>query len=289
MPPKALPKTWIWRVDQPKACCAGSFLYLARADRGNCLQIIFRTQLDCRLMADLKSKSPETNPIAIIGGTGDLGPGLALRLAAAGLSIVIGSRDPERAVAAADEVREAVEKHTGSEPDVKGLENSEAAKNCSMIILTVPYKGQYETLKGLAESLEAGDILVDTTSPLETAIGGSPLRTLEMPGGSVAELSQKTVPEGVRVVSAMHTVGASGLKDLATQLGEDVFICGDDVDARNDFAEVISSIDGLRPIDCGKLEMARITERMTSLMIGINKRYKVKHSGLRVTGLPENP
>ena len=239
-------------------------------------------------MAEPNSNSLKSKPIAIVGGTGDLGPGLAIRLAAAGFSIVIGSRDPERAVATAGEARDAVEKHTGSAPDVKGLENTEAAKNCSMVIMTVPYKGQYETLKSLAESLEVGNILVDTTSPLATAIGGSPLRTLEMPGGSVAELPQKTVPEGVHVVSAMHTVGANGLKDLEIELGEDVFVCGDDSGARNDFVEVISCIDGLRPIDCGKLEMARVTERMTSLMIGINKRYKVKHAGLRVTGLPED-
>ncbi len=239
-------------------------------------------------MTDLDSKSGKSNPIAIIGGTGDLGPGLAVRLAAADFSLIIGSRNTERAAIAAEKAHDDVEKHTGAAPDIKGLENSEAAKSCSMVVMTVPYKGQHETLKGLAESLEAGDILVDTTSPLETAIGGSPLRTLDVPEGSVAELSQKTVPEGVHVVSAMHTVSASGLKDLATQLSEDVFICGDDVDAKSAFADVISCIDGLRPIDCGKLEMARITERMTSLLIGINKGYKVKHSGLQVTGLPED-
>ncbi len=239
-------------------------------------------------MTDSNLTSHSPGPVAIIGGTGDLGPGLAVRLAAADFSVIIGSRDPKRASTSAEKARDAVEQHTGSAPDIRGLENTEAAEICSLVIMTVPYKGQHETLKELAGSLKAGDVLVDTTSPLETAIGGSPLRTIDVPGGSVAEVSQEAVPEGVSVVSAMQTVGASGLKDLSTQIDEDVLICGDDANAKKTFAETISSIDGLRPVDCGKLEMARVTERMTSLLIGINMRYKSGHSGVRITGLPQN-
>lgn len=238
-------------------------------------------------MTEQNTKSVNIGPIAIIGGTGDLGPGLAIRLAAAGQSIVIGSRDPERASAAADKARNAVESHMGSTPIIESASNANAAKSCQIIVMTVPFKGQYETLKGLKSSLDEGDVLVDTTSPLETAIGGSPLHTLEVSAGSVAEMSQRLVPEGVNVVSAMQTVSASRLKDLASRLDEDVLICGDDAGANKTFSGAISMIEGLRPVDCGKLEMARVTERMTSMLIGINMRYKAGHAGIRVTGLPE--
>ena len=219
-------------------------------------------------------------PIPIIGGTGALGYGLAVRLARAGQAIVIGSRKPERAEEAAGRLREAV---PGAE--IEGLENGEAAKRGPIVFLTVPFRAQSETLTNLKEALAEGQLLVDCTVPLAAAISGKATRTVGVWQGSAAQQAQEMAPDGVTVISALHTVSASALAGDET-LDEDVLICGNRKTDKARVAAVIELIDGLRTVNAGPLEQARIVEPLTALLIGINSRYKT-HAGIKITGLPD--
>jgi NADPH-dependent F420 reductase len=220
-------------------------------------------------------------PIPIIGGTGALGYGLAVRLLRAGQSIVIGSRKAERAAEAADKLREAVD---GA--DVEGLVNDEAAQRGPIVFLTVPFRAHSETLTNLTGSLREGQLLVDCTVPLAAAISGQATRTIGVWQGSAAQQAKEMAPDGVVVVSALHTVSAPSLAGDG-RLDEDVLICGDRRADKKRVAELIALVDGLRPVDAGPLEQARIVETLTALLIGINSRYKT-HAGIRVTGLPDS-
>jgi NADPH-dependent F420 reductase len=220
------------------------------------------------------------DPIPIIGGTGALGYGLAVRLARAGQTIVIGSRKPERAEEAAGRLREAVQ---GAE--VEGLENADAAKRGPVVFLAVPFRAHSETLTNLKEALSDGQLLVDCTVPLAAAISGKATRTIGVWQGSAAQQAQEMAPEGVTVISALHTVSASALAGDEA-LDEDVLICGDRKADKKRVAGLIELIDGLRAVNAGPLEQARIVEPLTALLIGINSRYKA-HAGIRITGLPE--
>jgi NADPH-dependent F420 reductase len=219
-------------------------------------------------------------PIPIIGGTGALGYGLAVRLARAGQTIVIGSRKPERAEEAAARIREAVE---GAE--VEGLDNAEAAKRGPVVFLTVPFRAQSETLTNLKEALAEGQLLVDCTVPLAAAISGKATRTIGVWQGSAAQQAQEMAPEGVTVISALHTVSAPTLAG-DEPLDEDVLICGDRKADKRRVAALIELVDGLRAVNAGPLEQARIVEPLTALLIGINSRYKT-HAGIKITGLPD--
>ena len=219
-------------------------------------------------------------PIPIIGGTGALGYGLAVRLARAGQKIVIGSRKPERAEEAAGRLREAVQ---GVE--VEGLENADAAKRGPVVFLAVPFRAHSETLTNLKEALSEGQLLVDCTVPLAAAISGKATRTIGVWQGSAAQQAQEMAPEGVTVISALHTVSAPALAGDEA-LDEDVLICGDRKADKKRVAGLIELIDGLRAVNAGPLEQARIVEPLTALLIGINSRYKT-HAGIRITGLPE--
>ncbi len=221
------------------------------------------------------------DPVSIIGGSGALGFGLAVRLAAAGVEITIGSRDRLRAGQAADRARAAV-------PDGKftARSNDEAAAAAAIVILTVPFRNQSETLTNLKTVLRPGQILVDATVPLAAAVSGRATRMLGVWQGSAAQQAQEMVPDGVRVVSALHTVSAPALADLGRPLAEDVLICGDHREDKRTVGELIDRIDGLRSVDCGRLEMARVTESLTALLISVNVRHKT-HAGIRLTGLPD--
>jgi 8-hydroxy-5-deazaflavin:NADPH oxidoreductase len=219
-------------------------------------------------------------PIPIIGGTGALGYGLAVRLARAGQSIVIGSRKPERAGEAAAKLRDAV---PGAE--IEGLPNDEAAKRGPIVFLTVPFRAQSETLTNLKEALAEGQLLVDCTVPLAAAISGKATRTVGVWQGSAAQQAQEMAPDGVTVLSALHTVSAPVLAGDGP-LDEDVLICGDRKADKSRVAAVIELIDGLRAVNAGPLEQARIVETLTAMLIGINGRYKT-HAGIRITGLPD--
>jgi 8-hydroxy-5-deazaflavin:NADPH oxidoreductase len=219
--------------------------------------------------------------VTVIGGSGALGQGLALRLAAAGVPVVIGSRDESRAQEAAARVKEQV-----AEADVRGLANGPAAEASEIVFLTVPFRNQSETLTNLKNHLREGQLLVDATVPLAAAVSGKATRTLGVWQGSAAQQAQEMVPPGVRVVAALHTVNAPGLKDLSATLDEDVLICGDKKADKRRVAQLIDLIPGLRAVNGGPLEAARTAEMLTALLIGVNARYKT-HAGIRLTGLPD--
>jgi 8-hydroxy-5-deazaflavin:NADPH oxidoreductase len=221
-------------------------------------------------------------PVSIIGASGALGFGLALRLARAGCAVTVGSRDAERAEQTALRVREAL-------PDslVAGFANAQAAARNELVILCVPFRNQSETLHNLRDALRPGQLLVDCTVPLAAAVGGKAVRTVGVWQGSAAEQAQEMVPAGVTVVSALHTVSAESLRDLGHALDEDVLLCADRRADKRRVAAVIDAVDGLRCIDGGRLEMARIVEAMTALMISINARYKTR-AGVKISGLPDD-
>ena len=214
-----------------------------------------------------------------MGGTGALGFGLALRLGKAGVPVVIGSRDQRRAAEAARHAAEKV-------PDAAftGLQNEAAAREAGIVILSVPFRNQSENLANLHGALSDGQLLVDATVPLAAAFGGKATRSLGVWQGSAAQQAREMAPDGVRVVSAFHTVSAAVLSDLGHALDEDVLICGDRREDKAQLAELVERIDGLRPVDCGPLEMARIVEQLTPLIISINVRHKVR-AGIKITGL----
>lgn len=218
----------------------------------------------------------EPDAIAIIGGTGHVGVGLAMRWVRAGVPVVIGSRDLQRAQDAAALV--------GAE---SGLTNIDAARSARVVVVTVPFASQVATFRSIEAGLREGQIVVDCTVPLAVATGGRATRLLTVWQGSAAQQAQELTPEGVRVVAALHTVGAPTLGDMDTPLDEDVLLCGDRKADKRVVADLIERIDGLRAVDGGRLEQARIAESLTALLIGINGRYKA-HAGIRIVGLPDS-
>ena len=221
--------------------------------------------------------------IAILGGTGDQGLGLALRFAKAGRPVVIGSRKEERAVQAADEVRAKV-----PDADVVGFANVVACRQSPIVILSVPFEHMAGTVKGIREQLRAGQIVVSMGVPLATAVGDGAMRTIGIWQGSCAELVQAQVPEGVEVVSAFQNVSAHRLQDLEHQVECDVVVSGARA-ARETVMELCPLVPGLRALNGGPLGNARIVEEITALLIGLNIRYKLPEGlGIRFTGLPES-
>lgn len=219
--------------------------------------------------------------MTIIGASGALGFGLAVRLGAAGVEVTIGSRELARAEEAAERARQLVPSGSFS-----GLENSAAAAANELVVLSVPFRSHSETLTNLKGSLRAGQLVLDATVPLAAAVSGKATRMLGVWQGSAAQQAQEMVPEGVSVVAGLHTVSAALLSDLEHRLDEDVLICGERREEKARVAALIERIDGLRAVDCGRLEMARITESLTALLISINVRYKAQ-AGFHVTGLPD--
>jgi len=217
--------------------------------------------------------------VAIIGGTGAIGLALATRLAQAGCEVVIGSRDEARARDAAAGIAAGT---------VTGASNESAAGSAEVVFLCVPYASQASTVKGIAGSLPSGAIVVDATVPLATNVGGKPTRTLGVPDGSAAQQAAALLPEGVTVVAGLHTVSAVLLADTDHDLDEDTLLCSDDRAATARVAAILELIPGLRAVDAGRLEQARVVEQMTALMIAMNIRHKT-HTGVRITGLPESP
>jgi 8-hydroxy-5-deazaflavin:NADPH oxidoreductase len=218
-------------------------------------------------------------PVCIVGGTGALGFGLALRLGKAGVPIVIGSRDASRAQEAAERAQNQVPGGSFS-----GLENAEAVQGTAIVVLSVPFRNQSENLTNLKRVLREGQLILDATVPLAAAVSGKATRTLGVWQGSAAQQAQEMAPDGVRVVSAFHTVSAALLSDLGHELDEDVLVCGDRREDKARVAELVDLIPGLRAVDCGPLEMARIVEQLTSLIISINMLNKAR-AGIKITGL----
>ena len=219
-------------------------------------------------------------PVVIVGATGALGFGLAVRLGREGVPIVIGSRDAGRAAEAAERAKAAV-----PDGEFTGFGNEEAVTKAELVILSVPFRSQSETLTNLKTELQPGQLVVDATVPLAAAVSGKATRTLGVWQGSAAQQAAEMVPDGVTVVSAFHTVSAALLTELEHELDEDVLICGDRKADKERVAALVDIIPGLRGVDCGKLEMARIVEQLTPLLISINVRYKAR-SGIKIVGLP---
>ena len=219
-------------------------------------------------------------PIAVIGGTGSAGMGLALRWARAGETIIIGSRDEQRAQLAAA----AIQLKVGNQANVAGMENSLACAAADILMLTVPFEGQATLLKQLRNSITEGSILIDATVPLASAVGGRASRPLGIWQGSAAQQAAELVPKGISVVAAFHNLSADMLNG-DDPLDCDVVVCSDDPDAGQLTRELAAKIPGVRALDGGKLENARIVEQITALLIGLNIRHK-GHAGIRITGLP---
>ena len=222
----------------------------------------------------------EQQRIAIIGGTGDQGKGLALRWARAGLAVTIGSRDAARAQAAAAEFNALA----GGPVALVGRANAAAAASASIVVLTVPFAAQIATLKDIAPTLAPGSLLVDVTVPLEPAVGGKPTRLLGVWAGSAAEQCRELVPATVEVVASFHNVGAEALAELTHDIECDILVCGDKRDAKERVRPLIAALPGCRYVDAGVLANARTVEALTALLIGLNIRYK-KHTGIRIAGL----
>ncbi len=220
--------------------------------------------------------------IAILGGTGDQGLGLALRFAKAGRRVVIGSRKLDRAVAAAEEVRQSV-----PEADVVGCENPDATAQAPIVIVSVPFEHTAGTVKSIREALTPGQIVVSMAVPLATAVGDGAVRTVGIWQGSAAELVQSLTPPEVETVSAFQNVSAHRLRKLDEPVECDVVISGKKA-PRQRIMELCDLIPGLRGVDGGPLSNARIVEEMTALLIGLNIRYKSPEGlGIRFTGLPD--
>jgi NADPH-dependent F420 reductase len=219
--------------------------------------------------------------ISIIGGTGAEGTGLAYRLARAGEHILIGSRSAPRAEEAAKRIRERL----GGAAKIEGMENAAAAASAEIAILTVPFSGAAVVLKQLRPLWKPGTIVIDTTVPLAAAVGGPATRMLGVWQGSAAEQTRDLLPAGVSLAAALQNIGAELLAEDGP-IECDVLVCSDDESAKAAASEIVSKIPGVRALNGGKLENARIVESLTALLIGLNIRYKVHSAGIRLTGLP---
>ena len=222
-----------------------------------------------------------SRPIAVLGGTGKEGFGLALRWARAGETVIIGSRDAARARDAAARIRQHV-----PNASISGEDNAGACASADLIVLTVPFEGHAALLNQLKPIISPGSIVIDTTVPLAASVGGRASRTLGVWQGSAAQQTAEILPEEISVVAAFHNISS----DLLAGDGPvdcDVLVCSDDADAGQVVRELAAKIPGVRPIYAGKLENARIVEQITALLIGLNIRHK-GHSGLRITGLPDS-
>ena len=212
--------------------------------------------------------------IAIVGGTGAEGSGLAARFSKAGVLVRIGSRNAEKAQQAAQRIAGQTSGHT----------NAEAVSGAGIVILTVPLAAQVDTIKSIRANIAPGAILVDATVPLEIAIGGRISRMLTLWDGSAAQQASRLLP-GVSVVAAFHALSAEALAHLDHPLDCDALICGDDPDAKAEVSKLAELIPGVRAIDAGPLDNARLLESAAALLISLNLRHKIKESGLRITGL----
>jgi 8-hydroxy-5-deazaflavin:NADPH oxidoreductase len=218
-----------------------------------------------------------TYDIAVVGGTGPQGKGLAYRWAKHGHRVVLGSRSAERAQATAAEIAERLPDAT-----VSGAANAEAAAGADVVVLAVPYDGHDELVASLADQL-AGKVVISCVNPLGFDKTGP--YGLDVPGGSAAETAAALVPDA-RLVGAFHHVSAVTLWGDADYLDhEDVLVCGDDAEAKQVAVELARAVTSRDGIEAGRLRIARQLEPWTAVLISINKRYKVR-SGISVSGVP---
>jgi NADPH-dependent F420 reductase len=222
-----------------------------------------------------------TRKIAILGGTGPEGSGLAYRWAKAGLEIVIGSRDPARASETASQLQRKI----GSSARIESADNASAVSQAQIVVLTVPFTASAALLKQLKSAWKPEHIVIDTTVPLAATVGGAATRVLGVWQGSAAEQTRELLPKEIPLAAALQNLGAELLAGDAP-VDCDVLVCSDDERAKQAAMELVEKIRGARALNGGKLENARIVESITALLVGLNIRYKVHSAGVRFTGLP---
>lgn len=216
--------------------------------------------------------------VAVIGGTGKEGAGLAFRWAHAGWSVIIGSRDAGRAAEKAAEIN--TELKLSGESAVRGMANADAAAAAPLVVISVPYDAHESTVTGLKDVLQ-GKIVIDVTVPMNPP----EIRTVYVPVGKSACLeAQAILGSGATVIAAFQNVSAVHLKNLDHALDCDVLVCGDDEAAKAEAMGLVEAV-GMRGIDAGKLANAVAVESLTPVLLYINKKYKVKGAGIRITGL----
>ncbi len=213
--------------------------------------------------------------LAILGGTGPEGTGLGLRWAAAGHRVIIGSRQAEKGMRVASELKELL-----PQGNISGSDNLSAVKAADIAVLTVPYSAQEGTLKHVGLAL-SGKLLVTVVAPTSTPKS----RAWRLPSGkSAAEEAQETVGQDVRVVAAFQNIGAHNLKDLEYEMDCDVLVCGNNREDKKIVVDLCSDA-GFRGVNCGALQNATVAEGLVSLLIAVNIIYKIKDAGIRITGI----
>jgi len=195
--------------------------------------------------------------------------------------VIIGSRSPERAAEAAKTIAQTA----GRPVRVSGLSNENAVSQADVIVVTVPFAALIDTLRTVKPKFRPGQVLVNVSVPLETAVGGRATRTVGVWAGSAGELAASVVPKTVSVVTAFNNVSAELLKNLSKTVDCDVLVCSDDENAKKVVLDLVKGIVGARGFDAGALENSRTIEQVTALLVSLNIRYKVKSAGLRITGI----
>ncbi len=219
----------------------------------------------------------ESRRIAVIGGTGKEGSGLAMRWARAGQEVIIGSRSAEKGARVAAELNERAGVST-----IRGTDNASAAREGEVVVLTVPYSAHKATLAQIKDEVQ-GKVFIDVTVPLKPPN----VTVVYIPeGGSATQEAQAFLGNGVKVVAAFQNISAAHLKNPDHDIDCDVLVCGDDKAAKQ-VAIALAEAAGMRGIDAGPLANAVVVEGLTAVLIGINKRYKVKGAGIRITGIEE--
>jgi NADPH-dependent F420 reductase len=219
-----------------------------------------------------------TTTIAVIGGTGKEGKGLALRWANAGYPIIIGSRDAERAATTASELNAVL-----GQTNASGLGNADAARAADIVVLAVPYEAHATTLDAIAEAA-LGKILVDVTAPLDPE---NKRKALRVPEGSAAQAAQLKLGPNVRVVAAFQNISYTHLSDLHEDPGCDVLVCGNDKEAKKQVIELAKAA-GMAAFDAGPIENAVVAEGLTAVLININIAFKIKNAGIHITSVPRS-
>ncbi len=217
----------------------------------------------------------EIGTIAVLGGTGHEGSGLALRWAMAGLDVIIGSRQQAKA----ERVAAALNERLG-QAKIRGMENYAAAQTAQTIVLTVPYSAHEATLTHVRDAVQ-GKVLIDVTVPLQPP---KVTRVWLPPGGSATQEAQAILGPDVRVACAFQNISAERLQSPTDPIDCDVLVCGDDPKAKA-IAIALAEKAGMRGLDAGPLQNAVVIEGLTPILIGINIRYKAKGAGIRITGL----
>jgi NADPH-dependent F420 reductase len=224
--------------------------------------------------------------IAVIGGTGDEGFALTLRLVRAGEDAVIGSRSEDRGREAAERAADLLQlgSRSGTQGSVDGTSNDQAAAGAEIVFVTVPYAAQSEICRSIRDAVRPDAIVCDTTTPLATAVGGRPWQVVRPWAGSAAEQAKGILPSSVRLVAGFHTVGAEPLGDLDQPVEGDVLLCGADPEAKGAIGALVEKIPNLRWVDVGPLSMARLIEPLTAVLVSVNRIYGSHEAGVALTG-----